>query len=108
MEDKAVVSLLSICMRASRMELGYDQSKQAMLDGRAHLILIASDLSSGAKKRIGLLEPLGSAEIKELPMTMDEIWYSIGRRAGVLAITDKGFADRLRELMGRVSKEEQN
>ena len=31
---------------------------------------------------------------------MDELWYYIGKRAGIFALTDKGFAARIQELLG--------
>ena len=30
-----------------------------------------------------------------IPLKMDEIWYVLGKRAGVIAITDDGFADMI-------------
>ena len=43
--------------------------------------------------------------VVNLPFSMDDIKHSIGRKAGVMAVCDKGFADRLTEYALAASKE---
>ena len=44
--------------------------------------------------------------MKELPLTMDEIWFAAGKRAGILAVTDEGLAKKLAQLTDDKNKEE--
>ena len=33
-----------------------------------------------------------SVKLYRLEMTMDDMWYGLGKRAGIIAMTDHGFA----------------
>ena len=45
-------------------------------------------------------------QIKELPLTMDEVWFATGKRAGILAVADEGLAKKLAQLTDDKNKEE--
>ncbi len=44
--------------------------------------------------------------MKEMPLTMDEVWFAVGKRAGVLAVADEGLAKKLAQLTDDKNKEE--
>lgn len=96
---QAFIQSITWCKRIAKLVFGFDLVKNAMQMGTAHLILLASDLSQKTEKEVRYLaeqmdyQPLGT------PVTMDEYWYLIGKRVGVIAVLDPAFAAKI-ERMG--------
>lgn len=97
MNDK-VVSLISLCRKAGKLVPGFDPVAQSIQDGKAVLILLAVDLSPKTRSEVAYTISKGRKplQIIDLPYTMDELSVVLGRRSGVLAITDKGLAGAIR------------
>lgn len=83
---------LTLCKRTGKLVVGFDLVKSAMQLGEAELVVIASDISPKTKKEVLFLAENYEYEVVDTVLTMDELWYSIGKRAGVLAIADAGLA----------------
>ncbi len=83
---------ITLCKRAGKLVVGFDLVKSAMQLGEAELVVIASDISPKTKKEVLFFAENYEYEVVDTELTMDEIWYSIGKRAGVLAISDAGLA----------------
>ncbi len=83
---------ITLCKRAGKLILGFDLVKAAMQVGEAELVILASDISPKTKKEMLFLAENYEYEVVDTVLTMDELWYSIGKRAGVLAISDAGLA----------------
>lgn len=102
MEDnaqKAVVGLLGIARRAGRLVTGFDAVCGSIEEGKAELLLLACDLSEKTGKE--LQYAVGSREISaiRLPLDKQALSRAIGyqKPVGVLALTDKGFAEAVRK-----------
>ena len=84
--------------------IGVKQSARAIRDGRAQRVFLACDADEL------VLEPIRSA-CGSLPVeegyTMAQLGRACGMRAGVLAITDKGFAKAVKELAEAVTEEKE-
>lgn len=83
---------ITLCKRAGKLTVGFDLVKSAMQTGEAELVVIAADISPKTKKEVLFLAENYEYEVVDTMLTMDELWYCIGKRAGVLAITDAGLA----------------
>lgn len=83
---------LSICRRAGRLIGGADETKSAVSRHEARLVLLCSDLSSGSAAELRRLCTREKVACIDIDMTMDGVSDAVGKRWGILAITDSGFA----------------
>ena len=101
-----LASMLSLTKKAGKLISGFDVAKDSVEKKNAGLVLLAKDLSPKSRKEIALVCKRSGAQIKELPLTMDEVWFATGKRAGILAVTDEGLAKKLAQLTDDKNKEE--
>lgn len=92
-----LLGLLGICRKAGKLKLGFDPAAASLGRG-AQLLLFTADISPKTKARMlkkaeGL--PVTSLELSE---TSDAVYRAIGKRIAVMAVTDKGLAERAAEL----------
>ncbi|MCQ2464133.1 MAG: 50S ribosomal protein L7 [Oscillospiraceae bacterium] len=91
-------NLLTICEKSGKLVKGFDISKEAVTGGKASCVMVTSDVSARTlKEAVFMCKNFPELPVVNLPFTMKDMENSIGRKAGVLAVCDKGFADRLRE-----------
>ena len=84
-EKERLLSFLGIARKAQRLSMGADAAKESLQKGKARLVLLA-----GEEYRT----PALSAGV-----SMDEIACAVGKRTGILAVNDAGFADKLRAML---------
>lgn len=85
-----LLSFLGICRKAGSLAVGHDAAKDALRSSRARLILLSSDASERLEREFS---NLGSKiQIIRLSRSMDDICNYIGKKAGVLAVTDANMA----------------
>ena len=88
-------STLSLCMRAKRLAYGFDTVKAAAERGEVFLLLTARELSPKTVKEVRFLAEKLSVPWLPLPHTLEEMPRVIGRKTGVIGVTDQGFAAKL-------------
>ena len=93
-----LLSLLGLARRAGKVEPGFDAAVGAARSGKACLLLAAGDLSEKTVKNLRYEGDRAGIETLGLPFGMEELGHACGLRAGVMAVTDKGFAKALRGL----------
>lgn len=93
-----VLSLLGIARRAGRLSLGHDVTEEALKKREAKLILLARDVSERTAVHIQKAAQQAGVPCIALTDAMEEIGGALGKKAGVIAVNDQGFADRLTEL----------
>ncbi len=94
-----IISLLTICRKSGRIEMGFDSVKEAILTGKAKTVLVASDISPKTEKEIRFFAGKTSVSVNVLPASIAEIEFGTGRKAGVIGICDEGFAKKFIELL---------
>lgn len=104
--DKKFLSILGLARRAGKLSLGFDAVCVSLTKRKARLVLIASDTSEKTAGRITPKCGLSGAQYYNIPFTMDEIGIAVGKRIGVLSIDDKGFAQRISEMIPYLGLEE--
>lgn len=97
--------MLSLCKKAGKLILGFDPVIKAMKEQKLVSVMTASDLSENSKKEIDFYCQKLSAPIVQIPLTMNEIWYCAGKRAGIIGITDRGLEDKLRKILIKLNGE---
>lgn len=92
-----LLGLLGICRKAGKLKLGFDPAA-ASLGRDAQLLLFAADVSPKTKMR--MLKKAEGLAVKSIDMveTSDAVYYAIGKRVAVMAVTDKGLAERAATL----------
>ncbi len=88
-----ISGLLSMCRKAGRLVLGMDEVKGSCLRHEARCVLTARDFSDNSLKEIERVCVRSKIPMINLPDTMDDIAAAVGKRCGVMSVTDKGFAE---------------
>lgn len=92
MSNNGKAGLLSMCRKAGKLVMGMDMVKDACSLGNAKAVFTATDLSARSLKEVRYTCARYEVKLYALGMTMDEVSMSIGKRTGILAMTDAGFA----------------
>jgi len=94
-----LLGLLSICRKAGKLSLGFDPVKRAVLGGDACLVLAAADMSQKTTGEMRYLCSVTDVTFREIPVTINEIWFSVSKKAGLVAVTDAGLAAGILKLI---------
>lgn len=106
MNDR-LLSFMGICRRAGKLVIGNDPVKESIETDKALLVIIASDISQNTLKKIMPVIEGSSVPCYRVNRSKDEIGFSLGKACAILAVTDKGFADKLTELILTEQKKEE-
>ena len=98
--NNKLFGLLSMCRKSGRMAMGFDMSKEAAEKGKAELIVLASDISPKTEKEVRFFSEKHSVKTVKTNLTIDEFFHGIGKKVGIIAICDKGFAQKAQSLVG--------
>ena len=85
------MGLLTMCRKAGKLQLGMDMVKDSCRNGSAFGVFTANDLSPKSMKQVKFVCSKYDIKLYERGLSMDEIWADLGKRAGVMAVTDSGF-----------------
>ncbi len=83
--------------------MGMDMAKDACRSGSACAVFTASDLSEKSLKEMRFVCSRYQVGLYALEMSMDQIQKSMGRRTGIIAVTDKGFAKACAEGLRQIA-----
>jgi len=100
MEEHAVkvINLLTICRKAGKLTFGFDASKEAILSEKARLIILASDISQKTEKEIRFFAAKTNITVLRTDINIGELSAGTGKKAGVIAVCDEGFAQGFNKL----------
>lgn len=85
------MGLVTMCRKAGKLVIGMDMVKDACKNGSAFGVFVAEDLSDKSLKEVKFICNKHNVALYSFGMKMDDIWAELGKRVGVMAITDKGF-----------------
>ena len=88
-------STLSLCQRAKKLQLGFDQVKEAVQLGEVKAGFVAADLSDKSKKEVCFFCSKAGVPVHCLPLVKEEIKIAVRKGSGVLGITEEGLAKNL-------------
>lgn len=104
--DKAL-SLLGLCRRAGRLEPGFALSAGAARSGKAALLVAAEDISPKTWKNLCYEASRAGIPFVRLETSMERLGQACGIKAGVVAVTDKGFAHALLKQLEPTEQEKE-
>lgn len=99
--NSKLLSLLGLARRAGRLSPGYDAAVQDARQGKAKLLLAARDVSDKTYKNLCYEAGRAGIPAARVPCEMQELGRACGIRAGVLSVTDEGFAKAVLEKSGQ-------
>jgi ribosomal protein L7Ae-like RNA K-turn-binding protein len=91
--------MLGLCMKAGKLQTGEASAEKLLRSGEAELIIVAADASENTRKKF-----TNKCFYYHKPVLIysgrDELSKCAGKHnRTVYAVTDKGFAEKLRELV---------
>lgn len=96
-----LLSLLGLCRRAGRLEAGFIACQEAARTGKAALLAAASDVSEKTCKNLRYEAERAGIPMVRLGADMQSLGHACGVRAGVVAVTDEGFAQAVQKEYGK-------
>ncbi len=87
-----ILSLLGLARRAGKLTSGYDACVETVKKKTAFLVVFSVEMSEKTKKNIAYETEKMSVPTITIQSSIEEISKAIGKKAGVVAITDKDFA----------------
>lgn len=100
-----LLSTLGLCRKAGKLVWGFDAVAQCV-QRDAQIVLFSADLSPKSAKEMSFICEKHNVPTITAPVTMDEIWFRVGKRAGILAVTDRGLAHTVQSTVCRMNEEE--
>ena len=104
--NNKLISMLGICNRAGKIIFGYDRVEKAVLSDTVKLVLTANDFSAKASEKLTRICRQKGISVIKTPYSINELYYILSYKAGVLGITDSAFADKIGQLLQQDNKED--
>jgi len=101
MDKEKALSMLGLARRAGRLSMGHDMAEKAIISGKAGLVIFASDSSQRLFCEFEHLMYKKNINIKVLKpeITINEIHFACGYKAGVITVDDMNFAVKIISLL---------
>lgn len=101
MPEQKIFSMLGLARRAGKLSMGHDMAQQAIKKGKAEMLLLCCDASP---RLAAEFEKTINLQKKEIPVfktdiTMNEIHFSTGYKAGIMTVDDENFAKKIISLL---------
>ncbi len=94
--NNKILSLLGFAAKAGKLAYGYEASVASLKAGKAKLIIVAEDISpKSCKETIYFAQKSNTNHIILNGITIQNVSDAVGRKCGIIAVNDKGFADTL-------------
>ena len=106
--DEKLLGTLGLCKKAGKLILGFDAVAQAIQAGEVSLVVLAQDLSPKSAKEIIRIAQMHGTEHIHISAEMEDIKRRVGKKAGILAITDQGLSKAVASKAQARQHEEEN
>lgn len=107
MSSSNILSLIGLCHKAGKLEIGEEPVGGAARSRQARLVLVASDAAENSRRRAQHFAEAGAAPWLGLPFTKAELGRVLGRTScAMAAITDAGFAAALATKLAALDAEQ--
>jgi ribosomal protein L7Ae-like RNA K-turn-binding protein len=103
--NEKLLHLLGIARKAGRLTLGTDAAKESLQKRKTVLVLLASDLSKRTAADVNEAALQAGVPSRSIPPDLDDLGAALGKRAGVVAVNDTGFAKKLLALIAEIEEE---
>ena len=83
MPNQKVISMLGLARRAGKLSMGHDMAQHALFGHKAKTIELHHF----------------KVKVIKTDITIDEIYFGVGYKAGVIAVDDENFAKKIISLL---------
>lgn len=87
---------ITLAKRAGKLIMGFDVVKESLQNKTGKLLVISEDISPKTRKEVLFLANKYETDIVFVELTLDELWYLVGKKVGVMSINDDGFANKIK------------
>ena len=93
--------MLGLARRAGKLSMGHDAALSTLLNGKAALLIFASDTSERLRREFQTAIEKKSIDVPvlETDITISEIHFSCGYKAGVFTVNDENFSKKIYSLL---------
>ncbi len=95
---------LGLCRRAGRLVQGYDAVCRSVQSGEAKLVIVAADVSEKTEKEVRFVAEKAQIPLLRIGDDMSALSEQLGRKVGVLSVTDSELANAVRTTTGEFWK----
>ncbi len=101
MPSEKVISMLGLARRAGKLSMGHDMAQHALFGHKAKLLLFCSDVSPRLVNEFEKTVELHHFNVKliQTDITINELYYGVGYKAGVVAVDDENMAKKIISLL---------
>lgn len=101
MQKDKILSMLGLARRAGRLSMGHAAAIGSIRSKKAKLVLVCAEISQGTKKdiefTINKFSPRTPVAVADIGV--DEIYFACGYKAGVIAVEDENFSNKIVSLL---------
>ena len=98
MSGERALSGLALARRAGKLAMGFDAAMKTARKGDAAFVVLSDALSPKTKKEAHFYCEKYGVVFYEAGFTLEEAERVLGKRAGVFALTDRGFRNLFERL----------
>ena len=98
MNDKFLL-FLGLAKKSGNLVLGMDAVKEGIIKKNINLALTASDVSDSSFEKINLFCEKNNVKTLKISYTMDDIYFLVNKRSGILGIKDANFAKKITSMI---------
>jgi ribosomal protein L7Ae-like RNA K-turn-binding protein len=95
--DTKVLGALTMARKAGKVVLGFDAVKDTLGAGTARITVITADISPKTEKEVRFFCERSGTDVIKTGCSMEDIGRALGKRSGVLSVTDEGLAGLVRK-----------
>ena len=95
--NSKTLTLLGFASKAGKLAFGMDAAAHSIKAKKAHLIVVASDVSDKSLKEITFFAG-GKTPVITLECDKETLSHAVGRKCGIISILDKGFKESILKL----------
>lgn len=99
MNNDRLLNFLGLCKRAGYLVSGAETVTKTINEGKARLALYASDTAANSLKGVHRAAENAAVPFVELDRSKDELSFALGKHCGIVCVTDKGFADKILDII---------
>ncbi len=92
--NSKILTLLGFASKADKLGYGMDAAVGSIKAKKAHLIVLASDVSDKSRKEISFFAG-EKVPIIVLECDMETLSRAVGKKCGIISLHDKGFAQSI-------------
>lgn len=101
MEKNKVLSMLGLARRAGKLSMGHDMALKALCEKKAKMLIFANDSSERLQREFNVAIEKNKIDtpVYVIDVSIDEIHFSCGYKAGVITVNDENFSKKIISLL---------